>query len=188
MAGKRADTWLEPDSRLTALYDANATKLVVFFTRRVWDPQVAMDLAAETFAQAVESAHRFKGEDASAAQAWLFGIAANKLRRFHRDGATEDRALRRLELRSPVLSDAEFERIEELAGTAELRDMVRGALARLSPEQRDALELRVVEELPYSEVAMRLGASEQAIRARVSRGLQNLAEQLEPARSLAEGA
>ncbi|UJA19372.1 sigma-70 family RNA polymerase sigma factor [Thermoleophilia bacterium SCSIO 60948] len=188
MAGRRDPSWLEADANLTDLYDANATNLVVFFTRRVWDAQVAMDLAAETFAQAVESAPRFRGEDSSAAQAWLFGIAANKLRRFHRDGAIEDRALRRLKLEPPVLSDEEFERIEELAGTAELRDLVRDALARLSPEQRDALELRVVEELPYSEVAARLGTSEQAIRARVSRGLQNLAEQLEPARSIVEGA
>lgn len=187
MAGKRNPSWLEADEALTALYDANATNLVVFFTRRVWDAQVAMDLAAETFAQAVESAHRFRGEDASAAQAWLYGIASNKLRRFHRDGAIEDRALRRLELQAPVLTDAEFERIEELSGTAELRDLVRDALARISPEQRDALELRVVEELPYSEVARRLGTTEQAVRARVSRGLQVLAAQLEPARSLAEG-
>jgi RNA polymerase sigma-70 factor (ECF subfamily) len=47
-------------------------------------------------------------------------------------------------------------------------------LGRLSDEQREALQLRVVEETPYEEVARRLGVSEQAARARVSRGLRTL--------------
>jgi predicted DNA-binding protein (UPF0251 family) len=56
----------------------------------------------------------------------------------------------------------------------------RGAV--LSVEQRDALRLRVVEERSYAEVALLLGVSEQAARARVSRGLRALAGALEPYR------
>jgi DNA-directed RNA polymerase specialized sigma24 family protein len=52
-------------------------------------------------------------------------------------------------------------------------------LARLSPEQRNALRMRVVEELEYPEVARRLQASEEAARARVSRGLRQLAAELD---------
>ena len=56
-------------------------------------------------------------------------------------------------------------------------------LARLSVEQREALRLRVVEERSYAEAASLLGVSEQAVRARVSRGLRSLAGALESYRS-----
>ena len=54
----------------------------------------------------------------------------------------------------------------------ELRSAVQGALAELGPEQREAVRLRVVDELGYPAVAARLGVSEQTARARVSRGLR----------------
>jgi DNA-directed RNA polymerase specialized sigma24 family protein len=57
-----------------------------------------------------------------------------------------------------------------------------GALEDLSPQQRDAVRLRVVDELAYPVVAARLGITEQAARARVSRALRVLAVALEPAR------
>ena len=41
----------------------------------------------------------------------------------------------------------------------------------LPAEQRRALELRVIEQLDYEEVAGRLGCSQNAARLRVSRGL-----------------
>jgi RNA polymerase sigma factor (sigma-70 family) len=52
-------------------------------------------------------------------------------------------------------------------------------LERLSGTQREALELRVVEELPYREVARRLRVSEGAARVRVARGLKALAAALD---------
>jgi RNA polymerase sigma-70 factor (ECF subfamily) len=51
---------------------------------------------------------------------------------------------------------------------------------QLSGAQRDALQLRVVEEQSYQQVAAALGVSEQTARARVSRGLRSLARALEP--------
>jgi RNA polymerase sigma-70 factor, ECF subfamily len=48
-------------------------------------------------------------------------------------------------------------------------------------EQGDALRLRVIDERSYPEIAETLGVSEQAARARVSRGLRRLADALEMA-------
>jgi DNA-directed RNA polymerase specialized sigma24 family protein len=45
----------------------------------------------------------------------------------------------------------------------------------LSDNAREAIMLRVVDELPYSELASRLAISEQAARLRVSRGMRVLA-------------
>jgi len=48
------------------------------------------------------------------------------------------------------------------------------ALAGLQQSDREALELRVVEDRPYSEVASRLGCTQQAARLRVSRALRRI--------------
>ena len=45
-------------------------------------------------------------------------------------------------------------------------------LERLPTDQREAVRLRVLEELDYDEIAARTGASEPAVRQRVSRGLK----------------
>jgi RNA polymerase sigma-70 factor (ECF subfamily) len=83
----------------------------------------------------------------------------------------------------PQIHDDDIAEIEERAGLADLRARVRAELERLSAEQREALRLRVVEERSYEEVADALGISEQAARARVSRGLRALAQSLEPQRA-----
>jgi RNA polymerase sigma-70 factor (ECF subfamily) len=88
----------------------------------------------------------------------------------------------RLGVRVPEASAAEIERILELAGLGSLRAVIAQELSRLSAQQREALQLRVVDELPYPDVASRLGISEQAARMRVSRGLSALARAVELAR------
>jgi RNA polymerase sigma factor (sigma-70 family) len=82
---------------------------------------------------------------------------------------------RRVGVVAPVLDAEELARIEDLAELQELRSAIAAALAELSVQQREAVRLRVVDELDYPTVAGRLGISEQAARARVSRGLRVLA-------------
>ena len=62
--------------------------------------------------------------------------------------------------------------------------MLGQALAALSEPNRQAVQLRVVDELPYQEVARRLNISEQTARARVSRSLSALAATLEQSPAL----
>jgi len=73
----------------------------------------------------------------------------------------------------------QFARIVELAGLDDLRSAVATELQALSAKHRDAVRLRVVDELPYDKIAERLQISEPAARARVSRGLGALARALE---------
>ena len=74
----------------------------------------------------------------------------------------------------PQLVEADYERIVQLAGLSELRSIIAEEFSRLRRDQQTAIHLRVVEELPYPEVAERLSISEQTARARVSRGLRQL--------------
>jgi RNA polymerase sigma factor (sigma-70 family) len=163
----------------TRLYELNAKKMLLFFTRRVYQPEIALDLTAETFAQAFLSRRRFRGQTDAEAQAWLYGIARHELGRYFRRGRAERRAIARLGVDVPALSDAELRRIEELAELDDMRAALAEGLARVSADQRAALKLRVVDERPYAEVARRLGISEQAARARVSRGLRALSRALD---------
>src|SRR3954447_4001616 len=160
---------------ISDLYRAHARDLLVYFTRRVYDPEVALDLVAETFAAAFSVRDQFRGQERDQALAWIYGIAHHQLGRYFRRGAVERRALAKLGVEVPAMTDHEYERIIELTGLDQLRGRLAAALDELPRDQRRAVELRVVEERPYREVATELGVSEQVARARVSRGLRALA-------------
>lgn len=160
-------------------YEQNAQQLLVFFSRRVLDVAVAFDLMSETFAVALEQCGKFRGSTPEEERGWLYAIARTQLARFWRDGRVERSALGRLGVEAAQLADPEIERVEQLAGIAELATRVNGGLAGLPPDQQAAIQMRVIDELDYPAVAARLGISEEAARARVSRGLRTLATEIE---------
>lgn len=163
---------------ISELYRRHAAGMVAFFARRTYDAEVAVELTAETFAAAVVDRAKFRGEGGDSAVAWLYGIARHQFHNWLRRARVERKALAQLGLEPPVLTDAELERIDELAGIATLRAEVSASLADLSPGLRSAVRLRVVEERSYPEIAAALGVSEQTARARVSRALRTLAATL----------
>jgi len=138
------------------------------------DPQAAMDLVGETFAAAFVARRRFRGSSDEELAAYLHGIARRQLSHWYRKGSARRKAMDRLGLERPALDDEAYARVEELAHSAPQRAAIRLALAELSGEQRQVLELRVVQEHSYAEIAGRLVISEQTARARVSRALRAL--------------
>jgi RNA polymerase sigma-70 factor (ECF subfamily) len=80
------------------------------------------------------------------------------------------------------LTDEEHDRIERLADLPAIRGIVAGALDSLPTGERQAVSLRVVQDLDYDEVSRALHCSPEAARARVSRGLRRLQRLLEPER------
>lgn len=166
-------------SAFDELYDELAERVLVFFTRRILDGQLALDLTGETFAIAFEHRRRFRGTTTEEQEGWIFAIARSRLARYWRRGRVEREALERLGVEVPVMGDAELERVDELAGTARVRAQVARELGRLPADQRHALQAHVVEERPYAELAREWGVSEQTIRARVSRGLRALGATLD---------
>jgi RNA polymerase sigma factor (sigma-70 family) len=170
---------------LGILYRDEAERLLAFFVRRTYDPQLALDLIGETFARAFERGGRFHGETEQEAAAWMWGIARHVLSDTLRRGRAERRAVHRLGVQAPLLNADEQAEIERRVGLGDLRAMVMAALETLAPDQREALRLRVVLELDYASVAERLGISQQAARARVSRGLRALASSLDAVEGMA---
>ena len=163
-------------SAFGGFYAAQSRQLLAFFARWTFDVEVARDLTAETFAQAFQHRRRFRGSTDAEAAGWLYGIARHQLSRYARKGVVERKALERLSIQLPAVSEEDYERIVALAGLADLRDRVAAVFGELSDDQRDALRLRVIDERPYAEVALRLGVSEQTARKRVSRALRSLGD------------
>jgi len=157
-------------------YVANAKRLLVFFTRRTLDPDVACDLTGETFAIALQRRRQFRGGSDAEAEGWLFAIARSQLAHYWRRGMAERRALEQIGLDPSGGALSELERIEELAGLPELRGRMRAAIEGLHPHQAYAVVQRIVEERGYDDLAAELGVSQDVVRARVSRGLRALAD------------
>jgi RNA polymerase sigma factor (sigma-70 family) len=166
---------------IDALYNQHREELLVFLARRTADPQIALDLWAETFAQAAAGGHRYRGGTDDEAAAWLYAIARRQLAFYYRRGEIEQRALAKLHLEREPASPELLAEIERRAGLSELRAELADALAQLSPATRAAVQLRIVDELSYPDLARNLGITEQAARARVSRGLSKLAVLLDAA-------
>jgi RNA polymerase sigma factor (sigma-70 family) len=160
------------------LYRRHIDAVLAYLRRRVATPELALDLAAETFATAVGSAHRYRGE--GEVSAWLYGIARNKLLESLRRGRVEDAARRALGQDPLVVSASDLELVEVrvVEGAEELQRQ----LAKLPSDLREALLARVVDERSYDDIATELQCSEQLVRQRVSRGLKRLRAALEATR------
>ena len=164
---------LDPET-LSGLYEDHAAEVLRFLARRTLQAEVAIDLVAETFAQAFAHRSQFRGSSKSEALAWIFGIARHELSAYFRRDVVERKALAQLCLAVPSLTDADYERVEELADLRAQRLVIRDALVELSLDHREASRLRVVEEPSYADVARILDFSEPTARARVSRALRAL--------------
>jgi RNA polymerase sigma factor (sigma-70 family) len=183
MSGGEAD----PDAALVAalarrdaeafstLYARYLPVVLRWLLRESGDREVAADLAAEVFAAALISARGYRPERGSVA-AWLLGIARNKLRESRRRERVADAARRRLGLEPTALTDADLDRVEELASLES--DLMR-LVGELPGDQRDALTGRVLQERSYPEMALQLRCSELVLRQRVSRALKTLRSQVE---------
>jgi RNA polymerase sigma-70 factor (ECF subfamily) len=160
-----------------AFYDQWAQPVLGFFQRRLHDPDVALDLTAETFAIAFESRGRFRWMGKSPG-AWLFGIARRLLYRYLRSQDIHQRAVRRLGVEVPANDDESVRRIEELVDNEGLRRMVRAALESCKESDRVILELHVIDAMPYPELASFLGCTVNAARVRVHRALARIEHRL----------
>jgi RNA polymerase sigma-70 factor (ECF subfamily) len=170
----------EDPAAFARFYADEATRLLAFFARRLLDPEAALDLTAETFAQAFAGRGGFRGTDEEAARGWLYAIARRQLARYLERGYADRSARERLGVERPEATAEELLRVEELAALSEIRAGVAEQLRALPPAHREAVRLRVVEELGYPEVAARLDITEDAARARVSRGLRRIARHIRP--------
>ena len=145
------------------------------FLHRRLGRDLADELAAETFAAEYRRRRSFVPSRESALP-WLYGIAANLVRRHRR---TEVRRLRAY-ARTGVDETVELDE----TGTVERVDAARigpalaDALASLSPDDRETLTLVVLAELTYEEAGGALGVPPGTVASRMNRIRRQLVSRL----------
>ncbi len=162
----------DPDA-FRKLYNRYSEPLFRYFTRRTGGEDTALELSAETFSRVWVTRERFEDRRDGSIAPWLFGIARNVLLMSVRHGEVERRTATRLGVLERLGIEAPLATPEP--GWAEGADEL---LDTLPLSQRDALRLRIIDELEYDEVAEALGTSRSAARVRVHRGLAALRKRL----------
>lgn len=167
----------EADAALAELYDRYAARVFGVCVRILNEAQMAEDALQEVFVRVWERAHLF---DASRGNflTWLMGITRN----------TCIDQLRRLKARPQAaeppneVDGFSFEEsltdpgstIPEIAALNERAALVRRALASLTPEQRQVIELSYFRGFTRREIARKLNWPEGTVHTRARLALQNL--------------
>jgi RNA polymerase sigma-70 factor (ECF subfamily) len=161
---------LSDPAAFRALFDAEFAGVYRYVAHRLGDRAAAEDLAAETFVRAYQARARFRPAAGAGPRAWLFTIATNLLRDEARSRGRRDAAYSRLAVgRPPAAPEPRFPDPELAA-----------ALARLRPEECEALLLLAWAELSYEEIASATGVAIGTVRSRLARARARLAAELAP--------
>lgn len=158
------------------LFDRYFVRVFVFIERRVEDRELSRELTSDVFLEVWSHAGQFRGD--ARISTWIFGIARFK-------SLEAVRAQQRFK-RSRVVSAGEDvissvpqsgSAATQLAARHDLR-RVAEAMDRLPRDQREALELSVIEGLEPDEIARRQRISRDTVKTRVSRARQSLRRML----------
>lgn len=158
----------DPDA-WEALYRRAYPRLFAYARRRVSSDERADDAVSEAVTRAMGAIDRFRPSGAGF-DGWLFGILKNVLLEHHRRRQRVSPGVAP-ESSGPVSADpGPLDRVLASERDAEVRD----AFGRLSDEDQELLELRVVAELDAKQVALALGRRPGAVRMGQSRALTRL--------------
>jgi RNA polymerase sigma factor (sigma-70 family) len=135
----------------------------------------AQDLTQEVFLRVFRSLKTFRAGEGSF-NVWLGRLTRNLLIDHYRRTKL-DRASDSIEDALPMLEEKAGlgARADGLLAGREASEALQGALAKLSPELRETVILRDLEELEYREIAQVLNVPEGTVKSRLNRGRAELA-------------
>jgi RNA polymerase sigma-70 factor (ECF subfamily) len=170
------------ESAYEELIDVYQQQVYNLVYRLLPDPGDACDVAQEVFLKVFRNIGNFRGQ--SSLKTWIYRIALNEAhnrrrwfgrhRRHEVDLDREDEHARSLQ---DSLSDSGSSPFDLVLG-AETQEKIEDALQNLSPNFRDAVVLRDIEELSYEEVAEILNINMGTVKSRILRGREALRKQL----------
>jgi RNA polymerase sigma-70 factor (ECF subfamily) len=160
--------------------------LVKVHTRRVYaiclrftgSDHWAQDLTQEVFLRVFRSLRSFRSGEGSFT-VWIGRLTRNLLIDHYRRTKSE-RVTDSIETQLPLLEEktAAMGRTEGLLAGREASEALQAALQKLSPELRETVILRDLEELEYKEIAQVLNVPEGTVKSRLNRGRAELARVL----------
>ncbi len=161
---------LHHPERFAAIYDRYFAEIYRYVAGRL-GPDVADDLAAETFTDAFRKRAQFQ-PSRGALRPWLYGIATNLVARHRRLEARRLSALARADRRATAEADDLADLADQAAARVsaqQLRKPLAQALAQLPDHDRDVLLLVSLADLSYEEVAAALGIPPGTVGSRLNR-------------------
>jgi RNA polymerase sigma-70 factor (ECF subfamily) len=190
LTGAKAVRSLDPDLQLVeqcmAGNEAAWEELVRVHTRRVYSvcyrftgtSTEAQDLTQEVFLRVFRTLKTFRAGEGSFS-VWLNRLTRNLLIDHYRR-TRQERATESIEERLPLIEEttAVTSRADGMLAGREASELLQGALSKLSPELREAVILRDVEDMEYREIAQVLNVPEGTVKSRLNRGRAELARVL----------
>lgn len=184
---RRLGNTLDPDSSLVERClsgdDSGWEDMVKTHSRRVYGlcyrftgkDSEAQDLTQEVFLRVFRSLKSFRSGEGCFV-VWLTRLTRNLLIDHYRRTRLE-RATDSIEEQLPMLEErgAMAGRTDAMLAGREASELLQGALAKLSPELRETVILRDLEELEYREIAQVLKVPEGTVKSRLNRGRAELA-------------
>jgi RNA polymerase sigma-70 factor (ECF subfamily) len=174
-------------------------KLVIRYSKRIYNlcyrfverADQAEDLTQDVFIKVFRNLNQYKPETGSFVT-WLVSVSRNLLIDHYRqskderatvsasaDEDEEQSLLETLQASTPS-PEAEMDRLEKVA-------TLRKCLSKLSPELREAVILRDIEELSYQEIGAILRIPDGTVKSRINRGRVELARYLQKFRPRTQG-
>ena len=161
------------------IFDRHHGELYRYLRRQV-GPDLAADLAADTFVTAFarRGSYRVQSTDA---RPWLYGIAHNLLRNHRRQQRRRLAAYARhgAEPVADLGSEAEFAQADARADSVAVSARLEQILARMADRDREVLQLFAWAGMSYAEVAQALGIPLGTVRSRLNRARRELRALLE---------
>jgi RNA polymerase sigma-70 factor (ECF subfamily) len=154
------------------IYDRYSGRIYNFAFRFVKNAEAAEDATQEVFVKMLKHANQFHGD--AKLSTWLYSITANWCRDYLRKADNKPKDSDDVLVTLPSSTDSPERTLEQ----RENEQLVRRALATLTPEQREAILLSRYQGLSYAEIAQISGCSEGAVKTRVFRAMETLKKAL----------
>ncbi|MBV9507428.1 MAG: sigma-70 family RNA polymerase sigma factor [Acidobacteriia bacterium] len=142
----------------------------------------AQDLTQEVFLRVFRTLKSFRSAEGSFAT-WLARLTRNLLIDHYRR-TRQERVTDSIEERLPVIEEVAGEgRPDKALAGREASDILQASLQRLSPDLREAVILRDLQEMEYREIAQVLNIPEGTVKSRINRGRAELGRLLRSRKS-----
>lgn len=154
-----------------SVYRENFQAVTAFFARRCSEPQDVADLTSQTFVEALKSAHSYRGR--GPVRGWLIAIARRVYARHLADRAAGRDLIGQLGGQLVLAHDEVDELASRLDARRDGQELLERA-ARLSPLEREAVELVDLLGLTPKDASRVLGVSANTLRVRLFRAHKQL--------------
>lgn len=153
----------ESMAQVRSLYDQHGGALLRYLRGMTRRSDLAEDLLQETFVQAIRGVEQLRKADSP--RAWLFAIARHL-------------GINAITRRRPVVPLSENVTAAPVLEEDPRREQMRLAITKLPDTQREALQLRLQDDLSYEEIAAVLRIPVGTVRSRLHNAVKNLRERL----------